>query len=92
MKRAVKTNKFNLYQYQGLPIVALALVFLLVFLLIAVNLTNKTEDDNVQSANVRLTQTASDSNSSSVDSLLRDIDTFLRSRNNLSASDLAELN
>lgn len=93
MKKKVKTNKFNLYQHQGLPIAALALVFLIVFLLIAVNLTNKTEEENnVQGANVRLTQTANNSNSSSIDSLLRDIDAFLRSGNNLNPSDLTDLN
>ncbi len=94
MKMKIKTNKLNLYQHQGLPIAALALAFLVVFLLITVNLTGKTEEENnVQGANVRLTRTTNSSaDSSSIDSLLREIDAFSRSGNNLNTSDLADLN
>ncbi len=94
MKKKVRRRKFNLYQYQGLPIAALALVFLIVFLLVMLRLTNKTDemDLNVQGANVQSSQPAGNSSSSSIDSLLRDSNSFLRSGNNLNTSDLEELN
>lgn len=90
MKKRNNANKFSFYSYQGLPIAAVALGLLLVFLLVTINLTQNDvqEENNVQGVIIR-TQPVNDS--SLIDSVLRDIDSLLKSNDNLNSSDLSDL-
>lgn len=89
MTKAKKIRKHSWFDYQGLPIAALSLVFLIVFLLIAVNLTRVEEnEDNVQgvvktrSKAVKTVKATKET--ALVDSLILQIDSLLKSNNRFS--------
>lgn len=82
-----KMKNHGLFAYQGLPIAALSLIFLLVLLLIAVNMTRVNEEDQgfVQGVvKVRKTTVNVSVQTGAIDSIIRQIDTLMKSNNKLS--------
>lgn len=90
MTKAKKIRKHSWFDYQGLPIAALSLVFLLFFLLIAINLTRveENEDNNVQGVvktRSKVVKTVKATKETAlVDSLIIQIDSLLKSNNRFS--------
>ena len=76
-----KAKKISLYDHKGLPIAALALILLLVFLLVTINLTTPKDDGYVQGLFNNGKSYKSTSLIPTVDALIRQIDALLKEDN-----------
>ncbi len=90
--------RFNLYQYQGLPVAALALVVLLLFLLVAARMTQLQEqkaEEEVQGVSIQRAiphpQKEPVGDAAMIDNAIHKIDAVVNNPNAPNGSDLPAL-